>query len=168
VSTRQFSESPDYLEAVRGLHRLHALTVAGKDEEPEADLVRASLEGLWQRLSDAQKKRIAGLSEDLYSISEPPAEAQPMNPQAQKKLVEALDARQAGEWDKALNLPRCWDKYLEPALLSYLRGTIWMQAGDYSTAALFFQHAAEREPDNQNSPVACLWESNPKTAQGDV
>jgi tetratricopeptide (TPR) repeat protein len=168
MSTQQFSDSSDYLESIRGLHQLHALTVAGKDEGPEADMVRARLEGPWWRLSDVQKKRITGLSEDLYSISEPPTEAEPMNPQAQRKLVEALDARQAKDWDKALDLLRRWGRYLEPALLSYLRGTIWMQAGDYSTATLFFQHAAEREPDNENYAVAylwALWESDPKTAQ---
>jgi uncharacterized protein HemY len=73
-----------------------------------------------------------------------------MDPQAQQRLVEAIEARQAGEWDKALELLRRWGKHVDPALLAYLRGSIWQGAGDYATAALFFEEAARLAPDNEN------------------
>jgi uncharacterized protein HemY len=71
-----------------------------------------------------------------------------MDPQARRKLVEALQARQAGEWDKALELFRRWGKYLDPAVLAYLRGSVWQEAGDSATAALFFAEAGRLAPDN--------------------
>lgn len=150
MSRRGFSTDADYVQSVQGLHRLHALSAAGNDDEPEADAVRASLEHPWVRLSEAERRRIAGLSEDLYTISEPAPAALPMNPEAQRKLVEAFEARRAGQWDEALELLRRWGRQVDPALVSYLRGSVWMDAGDYATAALFLRHAAQLEPANEN------------------
>lgn len=148
MAKRAFSKSPHYVQSVQGLHRLHALVVANQDETPEADAVRDSLDQPWYLLSEVEKERITGLSEDLYSLSDPPKPPLAMNPQAQTKLMEADESRQAGEWDQALGLLRRWGRYVDPALLSYLRGGIWFQAGDYATAALFFEHAAKLEPAN--------------------
>jgi hypothetical protein len=58
-------------------------------------------------------------------------------------LVEMFDARQAAEWDKALELLRHWGRYLTSFQLSFLRGAIWEEAGDPTIAALFFDHAAQ-------------------------
>ena len=71
-----------------------------------------------------------------------------VNPQAQAKLVEASEARQRGEWDLALDTLRLFGKSIAPAVLSYLRGAIWSEAGDPETAAIFFQHAARLDPNN--------------------
>ena len=150
MARRGFPTDPDYVQSVQGLRRLHALTVAGKDDDPEADAVRASLEHPWARLSEPERRRIAGLSEDLYTLSEPAPAALPMNPEAQRKLVEAFEARQAGRWDEALELLRRWGPHVDPALVSYLRGSVWMDAGDHATAALFLRHAARLEPANEN------------------
>src|SRR5262249_42561608 len=150
MARRPFPSSPNYLQSIQGLHRLHALAVSGKDETPEAEAVRASLERPWSGLSEAEKRRITGLSEDLYSISEPPGQVLAMTAEAQQKLVEAYEARQAGEWDRALELLRQCGPYLEPALLSYSRGSVWLEAGDFATAALFFEHALRLDPANGN------------------
>ena len=146
MTKRPFSTSPSYVQSIQGLLRLHELTVSGQDESPEAEAVRDSLEGPWTGLSEVERKRITGLSEDLYSISEPPGEPIPVNSLGQRKLLEAIEARQSGEWDKALELLRCWGKYLEPAVLSFLRGTVWQQAGDAETASMFYQHASRLDP----------------------
>jgi hypothetical protein len=137
------------------LHRLHALAEAGRDDSEEAELVRAGLEQEWSALSEAERDRLTGLSEDLYSISASPEPVVPMNAEAQRGLVAALDARRGGEWDRALELLRPVRPYLEPAVLSYLRGSIWKAAGDAATAALFFEHAAESEQHGSaSSPVS--------------
>jgi tetratricopeptide (TPR) repeat protein len=148
MTKRPFSTRPSYVQSVRGLQRLHTLALSNQDETPEADAVRDSLEQPWYDLSEVEKKRISGLSGDLYSISEPSEPSLPMNPQAQRKLVEAMEAREAGEWDKALDLLRRWGRYLEPTMLSYLRGSVWKDAGDYATATLFFEHASRLDPSN--------------------
>jgi tetratricopeptide (TPR) repeat protein len=83
-----------------------------------------------------------------------------MNPQAQAKLNEAFEARQRGEWDRALDLVRHWRAYIDPALVSYLRGAIWLEAGDPETAALFFEHAFKLEPGNGNYQALFLYALN--------
>jgi hypothetical protein len=162
--TRQpFSTSPSYVQSIHGLRHLHELTLKGEDESPEAQAIRDSLERPWLGLSAVEQKRITGLSEDLYSISEPPGEPLPTNSLAQQKLSEALEARQSGDWDKALELLRCWGMYLEPAVLSFLRGSVWRQAGDHETASLFYQHASQIDPNDENSKSPDL--STPITAE---
>ena len=130
MNKRPFSTSPSYVQSIQGLLRLHELTLKGEDESPEAEAVRDSLDRPWTGLSEVEQKRITGLSEDLYSISNPSGEPIPTNPQAKRKLLEAIEARQSGEWDKALELLRRWGKYLEPAELSSSGGFVWQEAGD--------------------------------------
>ena len=72
MTRRPFPTSPAYLQSLRGLHRLHALSVAGQSQSPEADALRDSLEGPWYALSETEQQRLNGLSEDLYSLSDPP------------------------------------------------------------------------------------------------
>ena len=140
--------SPSYLAFVRGIRELHLLALQGRDDSPEAEAVRDATDGPWEALSETERERARGLSEDLYSISEPVGEVHESNPQAQTKLFEAWEARDRGEWDRALELVRRWGKHLPPASGSSLRGLIWLHAGDPETAALFFGHAASLEPQN--------------------
>jgi hypothetical protein len=86
---RPFSTRPAYVQSIRGLIRLHALTLSGKDDSPESDTVRDSLERPWGDLSEVEKKRVTGLSEDLYSLSERPGQPLSTNPQAQRNLLES-------------------------------------------------------------------------------
>jgi tetratricopeptide (TPR) repeat protein len=141
--------NPNYLAMVRGTRELHQLLAAGKDDSPEADAIRDATDGPWEALSETERDRVCNLSEDLYSLVEPPPALQPMNPQAQAKLNDAIEAKQRGEWDRALDLLRRWRAYIDQALISYLRGSIWLEAGDPGTAALFFEHASKLEPANE-------------------
>ncbi|MHC5539475.1 hypothetical protein ACYOEI_14755 [Singulisphaera rosea] len=143
--------SPNYLAVLRGVRDLHRLTINGQEESPEADTIRDATDAPWEGLTEAERKRLSGLSEDLYSVSDPAdATPRPLNPQAQAKLTDAFIARESGQWDRALDLLRRWGNYIPPALLSFLRGSIWLEAGDPATAALFYGHAADLEPDNGN------------------
>lgn len=138
--------SENFLAMVRGIRELHMLLAAGKEDSPEAEAVREATDAPWASLSEVERVRIRNLSEDLYSLVEPPPVAQPMNPQAQAKLNEIIEARQQGEWDRALDLLRRWRAYLDPALVSCLRGSIWLDAGDPATAAVFFEHGTNLNP----------------------
>jgi tetratricopeptide (TPR) repeat protein len=148
---RPLTMSANYLAIVRGLRELHQLAIAGRQDSPEADAVRDATDASWEALTDAEKKRITGLSEDLYSITDPQkAAAREMNPQAQSRLVDVYQARQRGEWDRVLELLRRWAAHIDPPFLSYLRGSTWLDAGDPATASLFFEHAWGLQPDNGN------------------
>ncbi len=142
--------NPSYLAMVRGVRELHALIAEGKDDSAEADSIRDATDGPWESLSEIERRRVRNLSEDLYSLHEPVTPALPANPQAQSKLVDAVEARKQGDWDRALELLRRWGAYVDPALISYLRGAIWLEAGDPATAALFYEHASKLQPDNEN------------------
>jgi hypothetical protein len=83
-----------------------------------------------------------------------------MTAEAQAKLLEAFEARQRGEWDKALDLLRRWRAHIDPSLVSYLRGSIWLEAGDPETAALFYAHAHKLEPTNGNYQAMTLYSLN--------
>src|SRR6185312_16924142 len=122
MARHPFSTNPGYIQTIRGLHQIHALTLAGQDDSPEADAIRDRLDRPWYDLSEIEKQRIKGLSEDLYSISDPSQELLPSNPQVQRKLIEISEAKQIGKWDQALELLRRWSRYIDPALLAFLRG----------------------------------------------
>ncbi|MHB1423788.1 MAG: tetratricopeptide repeat protein [Gemmataceae bacterium] len=159
--------SPSYLAMVRGTRELHQLLAAGKDDSLEADALRDATDGPWQALSELERNRVRNLSEDLYSLTEAPPPPQPMNPQAQAKLLETFEARKQGEWDRALDLLRRWRAYIDPSLVSYLRGSIWLEAGDPETAALFYRHAYKLEPANgiyQAMALYCLNLVSPSAA----
>jgi tetratricopeptide (TPR) repeat protein len=144
--------SPSFRLVAKGLVELHRLIKAGKDDSPEAESVRDAVDAPLKALNAAEKARAQWLSEDLYSVSEPTAGSiqKQMTPQAQRQLNEALEARQNREWDRALELVRQWREYLLPAQLSYLRGSIWLEAGNFEVAAVFYEHASESDPENAN------------------
>jgi tetratricopeptide (TPR) repeat protein len=167
MAKRPFSTRPSYVQYIQALRRLHELIAADQDDTPEGDAVRDGMDGPWYELSEAEQNRINGLSEDLYSISDPPEDPRPMDPQVQRKWAEANAARHAGEWDKSLEILRRWKRHFDPALLSYLRGTVWQDAGDSATASLFFQHASSLEPGNEaytSAYLHALGECNPEAA----
>jgi tetratricopeptide (TPR) repeat protein len=132
------------------------LTETGKDESPEADAIRDRLERPWHDLSVLEKKRIVGLSEDLYSLNDPVEERLPMSTEAHQGLSDAIAASRAGDSDNALTLLRRWAKYLDPAKLSFERGCVWEEAGDSETATPFFEHAVKLDPGNDASVVMYL------------
>src|SRR5437879_828042 len=150
MAPKPLSMNPNYQAMVRGTRELHQLLAAGKDDSPEADAIRDATDGPWEALSEVERNRVRNLSEDLYSLVEPPPAAQPTNSQVQAKLNAVMEAKQRGEWDKALDLLRQGRAYIDPAEVSYLRGSIWLDAGDAATAALFLEHAANLAPANDN------------------
>jgi tetratricopeptide (TPR) repeat protein len=168
MAPKPLTMNPSYLALVRSNRELHQLLAAGKDDSPEADAIRDATDGPWEALSEVERNRVRHLSEDLYSLVEPPPAAQPMNPEAQAKLNEAFEARQRGEWDRALDLLRRWAAFLSPDVVSFFRGRIWLDAGDTETAVLFLEHASRLQPENGDYLAIFLYaleKVNPSSAQ---
>ena len=137
---------------------MHELTAAGRPDSPEADAVRDATDAPWEALTEEEKRRISGLSEDLYSITDLAHTAvKELNPQAQARLVDVYQARQRGEWDRVFELLRRWGGLPDPSLLSYLRGATWLEAGDLATAAIFYKHASDLQPDNAKLLGCYTW-----------
>lgn len=148
MAAKPLTMNPNYLLMVRGTRELHKLLAAGKDDSPEADAIRDATDGPWEALSEVERNRIRKLSEDLYALVEPAPISQPIRPQAQAELNEANEARQNGDWDRALELLRRLAPFLSADVLSFFRGRTWLDAGDAETAVFFLGHACRLQPDN--------------------
>jgi tetratricopeptide (TPR) repeat protein len=173
MASREPTNSPAFRLVVKGLLQLHELSRQGQDDSAEAEAVRDALDGPLSILNDTDKERAQWLSEDLYSVSGPDESAtlQPMTAEAQLALTEAVEARESGEFDRALKLIRRWESYISPALLSYLRGTVWLDAGYPEVAAVFLKHASELDASNGNyraTYLTALDQSDPKSALEDA
>ena len=86
---------------------------------------------------------------------------------AQQQFSEAVEARECGEWDRALGILRQYKDQISPALLSYVRGRIWEDVGHPWVASFFFGHASESDPTNANYRalyMITLAESDPDAA----
>src|SRR5580692_2787275 len=106
--------SQSFKLVAKGLVELHALIKRGDDDSPEAESIRDALDAPLKALNPVEKERAQFLSEDLYSVSEPPtATAQKeMNAQAQQQLNEAFEARENRKWEQALSILRRWKEYI--------------------------------------------------------
>jgi tetratricopeptide (TPR) repeat protein len=147
--------SSPYIAYVRGLLRLHQLDVDERSESDEAEAVRDSLEAPWSLMSTSERERIKGLSADLYGISDPATTVAPTN-ESQRAILEAMEARKLGNWDESLGLIRTFENHFEPGLIAYVRGSVWMEAGDDLTASVFFKHAFDLHKDNDNYRIMYL------------
>ena len=72
MAAEPFILSPSYLTVVRGIREMHRLIAAGQEDSPAAEALRDATDRPWQALTEVERKRASGLSEDLYSIMEGP------------------------------------------------------------------------------------------------
>lgn len=168
MNPKPWTFSPAYVEFARSVRELHRLAAEGREESPEADEIREASDGPWYALSEIERARAVGLSGDLDTLIEPPSEALPMNPQAQSNLNECYEARERGDWDRALELLRRLAKSISPALLAFLRGTVWRDAGDRESAALFFERAHRLEPEDARYFTAYVGQADPAKVRPEI
>ncbi len=151
MTTQQhlMQERTPYQETFDGLLRLHRFAVEKQDETAEYHDLCAALEGYWEQMTSVERERTGALSQDLYTVSDPPPkELEPMTAAAHGELGEVYEARGRGDWDLALALLRKLDKVLPSPLVAYLRGTIWDGLEEKQVAVVFHERAHELAPDN--------------------
>lgn len=151
---------------VDAILQLHRLSLEGRFESPEAESIREEADEPSDLLSEPERRRVFGLSVDLNSLEENLDEriGSDLSPEA---LQEAYEARQAGDWDRALERIRQADPRATAPIALYFRGTIWTAMGFDSVATLFFDRAAGLAPDSDNYRAAALnalAQSNPSDA----
>ena len=128
--------SPTFQFVARGLVALHALIAEGRDDSPEAEAIRDSLDGPIAALAPAEKERARWLSEDLYSADESSVGGG-AGSAGGAALGEADKARRRGDWDGALAVLRGFDGVLPAGILNQRRGEVWAEAGFPEVAAAF-------------------------------
>ena len=72
MAAKPLTMNPNYLAMVRGTRELHQLIAADQEDSAEADAIRDATNGPWQALSEVERNRVRNLSEDLYSLVDPP------------------------------------------------------------------------------------------------
>ena len=94
---------------------------------------------------------VNGISADLYSLTDSaPQKILPMTADVMADLNTGLQARKSREFNKALEVLRKNAAYVAAASLAYLRGRIWLDAGEYAIAVRFLERASELDPNNAN------------------
>ncbi|WP_172992145.1 tetratricopeptide repeat protein [Lacipirellula parvula] len=147
-------QKTEYAQLLDALLHLHELEKTHLSESDDAERLRDLMEGHWKNLTDQEKNRLTGLSQDLYSISEPPKKPNPPTRSEAKRVSSQLrrvvEARKRGEWDSALSLIREIADRVQPDAASYMRGNILSDAGESQAALVFLQHAHNLDPSNGN------------------
>ena len=149
--------SAAFKATVSGLLRLHRYTVEKRDETDEYHEICAALESYWGQMTLIERDRTGGLSQDLYTVSDaPPAELEPITPEAQGGFGAVYEAQARGDWDSALAMLRKLEKVVPAPLIAYLRGSIWEGLEEKQVAVVFYEHANRLDPTNQDIQAAFL------------
>lgn len=144
-------DNPDFLKYVRLLAKLHVAIREGWDEMPQGEALREQMDAPGNRLSHEEVVSVNGISADIYSlIDDPPEEVLPMTADVMADLNTGLQARKSKEFTTALEILRKHAAHLPAASLAYLRGRIWLEAGEHSIALIFLERASELDPNNAN------------------
>ena len=130
-------------ESAQLLMRLHELTKSGQQESKEADQIRDKMESPWAAMSDEERKRIRGLSADLYSIGENHA----ARGQAELELEQSIEAAcREKRWGDLLEQVRHNAQRIPPAYVALFRGISWFNFGQPQVAIEFLREAKKLAP----------------------
>jgi len=134
-----------YEEAKRLLLKLHELDAQGKDQSPEADEVRAQMEGQEQFLTESEQVRLNGLSGDLYMLTGTEVPESTTVPVSKEEFLKAIETKQ---WDLVLRAIR---QRIAPHIAvqsALIRSMCWSGLGDFDVALLFAKFAEAMAPNN--------------------
>jgi hypothetical protein len=146
-----FFHNPDFLRYARLLAQLHLAMKEGWDETADGEALREQMDEPGSRLSREEGTSLNGISADLHSLADAPAaQVLPMTANVMADLDVALQARKSQDFNKALEVLRNYAAYVPLASLAYLRGRIWLEAGEHSIAGMFLERASELDPGNAN------------------
>jgi hypothetical protein len=151
MNQRTFFDNPDFLQYVRLLSELHQLIREGTDETPEGEALRDRMDDPGSRLSSDEIVSVNAISADFYSLAaSSTGPVLPQTDEVEADLRSALDSRDRREFSRALDLLRKRAAHINPAVLSYVRGSIWGKAGEDEIAFQFFRRAAQLDPSGAN------------------
>jgi hypothetical protein len=156
VSPAKFFDNPAFLNYARQLRKLHELIRAGRDEFPEGESIREQMDAPAASLTPDEVDCLNAISADFYTLSEPPPSPQPAPADLRHRLKKVLEARDTGDFAKALDLLRQNEPYLDSAVVAFMRGRIWSQAGEHEIARDYFRQAKMLDSASANSDFIWL------------
>jgi len=150
MTTATFPERlPAVQEYTRLLLQLDDLMLQGRGNSDEADELRECMETQWYEMTDQERERVGGLSEDLYSIATGGPKAVNMSPPERAEYARAAKTalRDANDSDPALAfLRRPYPSDLPPDAVPTLQSRFWERLGDLEVALRFMREAERRNP----------------------
>ncbi|MBL8819393.1 MAG: hypothetical protein JNL58_25400 [Planctomyces sp.] len=167
----QFFFNPMFRKYLSLLRNLHELIRNGIDETVEGEALRDSMDGPAASLTSEEIDCLNGISADFYSLApdfhHTPA---PKTAEVDSFIRESFDARNHNDYASSITLLRKAQRHLELWQLSYVRGSILLEAGEPLAASDFFLRAADLYPSNTNFRVmwlTALAKGNPAAAKNE-
>lgn len=142
---------PSALEHARLLRDLDALMNQGKSDSDEADSIRDQMDRSWYAMSEHERKRMEGLSEDLYTLAQGGAKRIEMTAEEREAWREQAKHTFAewkkGDIDGTLDfLRRLAPKEIPPFTIPFMQSRCWERLGDLGTALVFMKEAERHDP----------------------
>src|SRR5262249_25251866 len=131
----------------------------------EADALRDEMDAPWYAMSEAERRRVGGLSEDLYSLAEGGAKQVAMTREERQRWAEeakaALSALQRGDYDTPLSfLRRPYPEDVPRHAIPFLQSRCWERLGDMDVAILFMKEAERHDPQEAVSVLSLLQQAD--------
>src|SRR5947208_4453262 len=92
MSTAATATERAFHRCARLLQELHRLIAAGQDDGDEAEALRAEMDPLWYAMTEEERDRLGGLSEDFYILAEGGAKQAAMAPEEKARWAEEATA----------------------------------------------------------------------------
>ena len=143
--THAFFDNPTFREYARLLFELHLLIAQEQDEGEDGERLRDQMDVLSRRLSQPEIEALSELSEDFYSISDPPNHWVPTTEDCAWK-GDAQILRSQRRFLEAFGLLRKFAPSIDSAELALQRGRLWEQLNEPRIARAFYDHARKLVP----------------------
>jgi tetratricopeptide (TPR) repeat protein len=141
-----------FRESARLLEKLHVLIANDKDDSDEAEALRAEMDPLWHAMTEEERDRIRGLSEDFYILAEGGAKQTPMAADEKARWTEeaasVLTRMLAGQdVDAALKFLRKPAPADQPRyIIPFMQARCWEQLDEEELALRFLKEAEHLDP----------------------
>jgi len=122
-------EPPVHVYA-RLLRHLHELIARGLGDSPEAEALADEMDAPGYALTESERDRVSGLSEDLYALAEGRVNAVPM-PASERDQWDRdfQNAIAVSEWDRVLQLLRRPPRGLAAGYVPSMQAKCWKAWG---------------------------------------
>lgn len=169
---QQFFLNPEFRKYLSLLRNLHELIRSGDDETADGEALRDSMDQPAEKLTPAEVECLNGISADFYSLANGfEHNVLPRTADADSFIRESFNARNERNYAKSMTILRRAQQHLELWQLSYVRGSILLEAGEPLAAADFFLKAATLYPENPNFRfmwLAALDKADPEVASSEA
>jgi tetratricopeptide (TPR) repeat protein len=137
----------------------HRLLSEGREEEAETEAIEEEMSCLWDRLDDAQRKSLSGLSSDLNWVRRR-CQLAPQGRRSEEVTLQELQAlvrfRDEADWHGLLHGLRACAPRMRPFQIASLRASAWEAIGFPKVVSTFYDVAFDLEPSNGSIAILAL------------